>query len=167
MRITRQCFVLMMALASVAMVGMAASKAQPEFDRMKSLAGDWQGKASDGRMVHVSYQVVSAGSAVMESIKEPSESQMITMYYLDGDSLMMTHFCSANNQPRMRAEASGGPTDHIEFTFVDVTNLSSPEAGHMHAHAITWKDSSHIRQQWTWIEGGKERVETFELQRRP
>ena len=165
MRIIRQTFVLFMVLATIAIAGMAASKSQPEFDRMKALAGDWQGKATDGRPVHINYKVVSAGSAVMESIKESSESQMVTMYYLDGDSLMMTHYCAANNQPRMRADASGGTPDNIKFKFVDATNLASPDAGHMKALTITWKDASHITQQWTWVQAGKEQVETFDLRR--
>jgi len=165
MRIARQFIVLFMALSSVAVAGLAASKAQPEFDKIKSLAGDWQGKASDGKPVHINYKVVSAGTAVMESIQETSVSQMVTMYYLDGDSLMMTHFCAANNQPRMRADASTSGTSTIKFNFVDATNLSGPDAGHMHALLLTWKDASHFTQQWTWLQEGKERVETFELQR--
>jgi DNA-binding transcriptional ArsR family regulator len=70
---------------------------------------------------------------------------MVTLYYLDGDHLMMTHFCMANNQPRMRADASSSPSA-IKFKFVDATNLSSPEAGHMNAHSIIWKDAEHVTQ---------------------
>ena len=166
MRNTRNFLVLFMALISVSAAGLAASKSQPEFDQIKSLAGNWQGKASsNGRPVHISYKVVSGGTAVMESILESAEVEMVTLYYLDGDYLMMTHYCMANNQPRMRADASTSSTRTIKFMFVDATNLSGPEAGHMHAHSIIWKDADHVTQQWTWREKGQERVETFELQR--
>jgi hypothetical protein len=101
----------------------------------------------------------------MESIEAGSDHQMVTLYYLDGDHLMMTHFCMANNQPRMRADASTSSPSAIKFKFVDATNLSSPEAGHMNAHSIIWKDAGHITQHWTWREQGKEKDETFELQR--
>ena len=83
---------------------------------------------------------------------------MVTLYYLDGDHLMMTHYCMANNQPRMRADSSTSSTSAIKFTFVDATNLSGPDAGHMHAHSIIWKDADHVTQQWTWREKGQERV---------
>ena len=165
MRNIRQILILFLALISMAAVGLATSKSQPEFDQIKALAGKWEGKASDGRPLHVSYKLVSGGTAVMESIEESSEAQMVTLYYLDGDHLMMTHYCTANNQPRMRADASTSSTGAIKFTFVDATNLSGPDAGHMHAHSIIWKDAGHITQQWTWREKGQERVETFELQR--
>ena len=165
MRNARQFLVMFLALIAVAAVGLATSKSQPEFERVKSLAGNWQGKASDGRPVHINYKVVSGGTAVMESIEESSEAQMVTLYYLDGDHLMMTHYCKANNQPRMRADASTSSPSAIKFTFVDATNLSGPDAGHMHAHSIIWKDADHVTQTWTWREKGQEHVATFEVQR--
>ena len=161
----RQSLVLFVTLISVAAVALATSKSKPEFDQIKSLAGSWQGKATDGRPIHINYKLVSGGTAVMESIEESAEAEMITLYYLDGDHLMMTHYCMANNQPRMRADSTTSSKSAIKFTFVDATNLSGPDAGHMHAHSIIWKDGGHVTQQWTWREKGKERVETFELQR--
>ena len=107
MRSVRKYLVLFMALVSLASVGWAASKNQPEFDKIKSLAGSWEGKGPDGGSVYLNYKVVSGGTAVMESITEGPGNQMLTLYYLDGDHLMMTHYCSAGNQPRMRAEDSG------------------------------------------------------------
>ena len=150
-------------LGSGAVVALAGSDGTAQFDKVKSLVGEWQGKAADGRTVHLTYKAVSGGTAVMESIENTGEPQMVTMYYLDGDHLMMTHYCMANNQPRMRADASTG--DSIVFTFVDATNLSSPDAGHMHGHSITWKDTDHVAEQWTWRQAGQEKVESFELQR--
>jgi hypothetical protein len=131
MRNVRQFLVLFLALIAVAAAGRAISKSQPEFDKIKSLAGNWEGKATDGNAVHINYKVVSGGTAVMESIEAGADHQMVTLYYLDGDHLMMTHFCMANNQPRMRADASTSSPSAIKFKFVDATNLSSPEAGHI------------------------------------
>ena len=165
MRNIRQSLVLFLALISTVAVGLATSKSQPEFDQVKSLAGSWQGKATDGRPVHISYKLVSGGTAVMESIEEGPGNQMVTLYYLDGDHLMMTHYCTAGNQPRLRADSSTSSPSAIKFMFVDATNLSGPEAGHMHAHSIIWADASHITQQWTWREKGQEKVVTYELQR--
>jgi len=165
MRKIRESLVLLLALISIAGAGWAASKSQPEFDQVKSLAGNWQGKATDGRPVHLNYKLVSGGTAVMESIQEGAEAQMVTLYYLDGDYLMMTHYCMANNQPRMRADISTSSTSAIRFAYVDATNLSSPDAGHMHAHSIIWKDGDHVTQQWTWKQKDQEKVETFELER--
>ena len=166
MRNVGKFLVLFLALISVTTAGWAASKCQPEFDKIKSLAGNWEGKSAGGNPVHINYKLVSGGTAVMESILESAEAQMVTLYYLDGDHVMMTHYCMANNQPRMRADASTSTTSDIRFTFVDATNLSGPNAGHMYAHSIEWRDAGHVTQRWTWREGKQEKVETFELQRK-
>jgi hypothetical protein len=166
MRNAQQSLVLFMTLISVAIAGWAASKSQPEFDQIKSLAGDWEGKAAGSNPVHINYKVVSGGTAVMETDFEGAEAQMITVYYLDGDQLMMTHYCMANNQPRMRSDASTSSPTSIKFSFVDVTNLSSPDAGHMYAHSLVWKDADHVTSHWTWREAGKDTEDTFELTRK-
>jgi len=150
-------------LVSGAAVALAGSDGAAQFEKIKSLAGNWQGKTADGTPIHLSYKAVSGGTAIMETIENAGEPQMVTMYYLDGDHLMMTHYCMANNQPRMRADASS--SNAIVFTFVDATNLSSPDAGHMNAHSISWKDADHVAEQWTWRQAGQEKVESFELQR--
>jgi hypothetical protein len=155
---------LFLALVAIATSSLAASKSQSEFDKIKSLAGNWEGKATEGNPVHINYKLVSGGTAVMESILEKSEAQMITVYYLDGDQLMLTHCCMANNQPRMWADASTSTPAAIRFSFVDATNLSGPDDGRMHAHSIEWKDADHVTQHWTWRQKGEEKVEAFELQ---
>jgi len=136
------------------------------FNTIKSLAGEWQGKKPDGENVRVTYEVVSNGSAVMERLQSESEPVMITMYHLDGEHLMMTHYCSAKNQPRMRA-AMSNDDKVIRFSFYDVTNLARPTDGHMQKMVMTLKDKNHLVTQWTFVEDGKEHSAPFELQRKP
>ena len=88
----------------------AAENASAQFESLKSLVGEWQGKSVDEKMdrknVIVTYELVSNGSTIMERLMPENEPNMITMYHLDGDNLMMTHYCAAFNQPRMQAEPS-------------------------------------------------------------
>lgn len=146
-----------------ATTALAASDAQKSFEQLKALSGSWEGKASNGKPVQVSYRVTSMGSALMSEIK--SEDDMITMFNLDGDRLLMTHYCGAGNQPRMRATASpDGKT--ITFDFLDATNLASPEAGHMHRVVISMLDANHHTEEWNYIDHGKEMKEVFDLWRK-
>ncbi len=135
---------------------MAPMKATPEFEKLTSLVGEWQGKSPDGKSAKVSYALVSDNSALMERLAIAGESEMVTMYHPDGDRLMMTHYCSAHNQPRMRSEKSSGEIKKIAFDMVDVTNLSAPDAGHMKRLVLTFSDQDHFSQEWTWTEKGKE-----------
>ena len=89
---------------------MAGVKTQPNagFEKLKPLVGNWQGKSSEGKPVAITYALVSDGSALMETLRAGSEPEMVTVYYPDGDRLMMTHYCSMHNQPRMRADTTEG-----------------------------------------------------------
>lgn len=150
-------------LAFAATLALADSSAQQSFDAMKSLSGEWQGKTSDGRAVDVSYRMTANGSALMSEIK--SEEDMITMFHLDKNRLLMTHYCGAGNQPRMSGTTSpDGKT--ITFNFLDATNLANPDAGHMHHLVIRLVDADHHTEAWTYTDHGKEMTEMFELQRK-
>jgi hypothetical protein len=150
-------------LLCLAGAGTATPNAQTAFAAMKSLTGTWTGKAPDGRVVDVSFRLTANGSALMSEIGGGED--MITMFHLDGNRLLMTHYCGAGNQPRMVGTASDdGKT--ITFEFLDVTNLASPQAGHMHRLVISMPDTNHHTETWTYLAGGKEMTETFSLTRK-
>jgi hypothetical protein len=139
-----------------------AQEAQKAFDQLKILNGTWEGKASNGHDTKILFRTTAGGSALMSEIM--GEEDMITMFHLDNNRLLMTHYCGAGNQPRMQASLSpDGKT--ITFTFVDATNLSSPKAGHMDHLVITIPDANHHTEDWTFKQDGKEMKEHFELAR--
>jgi hypothetical protein len=146
-------------------VGMCFAKTVPEFEKMKSLVGEWKGTSLDKKPATVTYTLVSDNSALMERLAVGGESEMVTMYYPDGDHLMMTHYCSAHNQPRMRSQTVSAEIKNITFDLVDVTNLSSPDAGHMKKLVVTFADRDHFTQKWTWTQKGKERTEVIDFER--
>ena len=129
-----------------------------DFDRMKALAGEWEATTPEGK-TRVTFQVISNGTALMETmVKE----KMVSVYHPDGNSILMTHYCAAGNQPRMRAQISRGDT--LAFEFVDVANVKGAE-GHMQRVVIKFQDANHLIEEWTWKEGGKETTAAFNLQR--
>lgn len=139
----------------------AQSDAQKTFDRMKSLNGTWEATVNNSS-VKVVFRTTSGGSAVLSEIM--GQENMITMFHMDNDRLLATHYCAAGNQPRMQASMSpDGKT--ITFTFVDGTNISSPKAGHMDRLVITMLDADHHSEDWTFAQDGKEMKEHFELSR--
>lgn len=151
-------FLLLLACASA----FAQSDAQKTFDQLKSLNGTWEGTLPNGNAAKVAFRTTSNGSALMSEIM--GEEDMITMFHMDNDRVLMTHYCGAGNQPRMQGKISpDGKT--ITFTFVDATNLSSPNAGHMERLVITMPDAQHHSEDWTFVHDGKEMTEHFELTR--
>ena len=130
-----------------------------DFDKMKALVGQWEATSPEGK-TRITFQLISEGSALMESMARES---MVTVYHLDGASIMMTHYCSAGNQPRMRAQSSKG--DSITFQFVDAANLKGSTDGHMQRLVIKFLDKDHVTEEWTWKADGKETTSVFHLQR--
>jgi hypothetical protein len=147
-----------------AVCAMAESNAQKSFDTLKALTGSWEGKNSQGQSIRVSFRETAGGSALLSEIHGQGPENMISMFHLDGDRLLMTHYCGAGNQPRMKATfAPDGKS--IAFDFIDATNLSGPEAGHMHHALFNMPDADHHTEEWTFLDHGKEMKELLTLQR--
>lgn len=141
----------------------AQTSGQKSFDAMKSLAGQWEGKNSQGEALQVSYRMTGEGSALMSEIQS-HHGGMISMFHMDNDRFLMTHYCAAGNQPRMAGTVSpDGKT--VKFDFVDGTNLQGSQRGHMNELVVTLIDANHHTEDWTFVQDGKEMREHFELQR--
>ena len=142
---------------------LAQSDAKTTFERLKSLNGTWEGKNSQGEPLQVTFRPTSGGTAILSEIDGKGED-MVTMFHVDHDRVLATHYCGAGNQPRMQASMSPDGKV-ITFSFVDATNLSSPSAGHMHHLVITIPDADHHSEQWTFLQDGKEMKEQFTMTR--
>jgi hypothetical protein len=153
-------------VAGLASSANAQTAAQKAFDAIKNMPGTWEGKTADGRIVRVAFKVTSGGSAVMSEILGTGPEDMISMFHLDGpDRLLMTHYCGAGNQPRMQASVSPDGK-MITFTFIDATNLATPDAGHMQRMILTLVDDNHHTEEWVFADHGKEQKEFFDLRRK-
>jgi hypothetical protein len=137
--------------------GAAKTPALAGFERFKALAGDWEGRSTKGWTERINYKPIAKESCVMESSFDahPKEA-MVTMFYMDGPRLMLTHYCVARNQPRLRATEFGPDGRSITFTFQDATNLPSRDKGHMDKVVFKFVDDDHFTSQWTWYEKGRE-----------
>jgi hypothetical protein len=151
-------------VALTATAALAQSDAQKSFSQLKSLAGTWEGKQEDGKPLLVSYRETSGGSALMSEIQ--GDHDMVSVINLDGpDRLLMTHYCAVGNQPRMQASVSPDGKV-ITFTYVDATNLASPDAGHMQKMVLTMLDDNHHTEDWTFVDHGREMKRFFDLRRK-
>src|SRR5580704_6531573 len=164
------CVVLMS--LSLSTVAFAQSDAQKSFDKLKTLAGSWEGHITtfppqaeiEGKHMQVSLRVTSMGNAMVhEMTGEGRHDDPITMLYLDGDRLLLTHYCDAGNRPRMTGKMSAdGKT--VEFEFLDVAG--STQYGHMHHAVFTVIDANHHIEDWTYMNPGDKPVHAhFDLQR--
>lgn len=135
------------------------------FDRLKQLAGDWDSTSSKGEVSHLRYTVTANGSALEERFSgKPGE--MLTVYTLDGDRILLTHYCIAHNQPRMAATNLDPASGDYRFEFVELAGAAGESAGHMHSATIHIVDANHFQTTWTFYENGKAKfTETSEYTR--
>lgn len=143
---------------------LAQSDPQRVLDRFKAMAGTWEGKSANGEGSQVTYRIMAGGTAVMAESHMVSED-MTSMFYVDGDRLLMTHFCPSGNQPRMTAVISQD-LKTVTFDFLDATNLPGPQAGHMHRAVYLFSDADHYSEEWTWKKEGKDARFHYEMQRK-
>jgi hypothetical protein len=159
------CLCLFLGAVLVAQEMPSSAKSAPAFDQLKSLAGNWGGKDSSGSPVKISYKVISNGSVVMEYLEPAKEPEMVTMYSLDGDRIVVTHYCSAGNQPTMQTAPSPAANGKLDFSFVRISGTKTPDEGHMIALSVSILDKDHLTQTWTFQDHGKSMNDTFSYTR--
>ena len=135
------------------------------FTQMKSLVGEWEA-VQDGVPVKETYTLTANGSAVMAETRPRNEPAMITMFTVDGDHLIATHYCVAGNQPQM---VTGIPDDlqkGVTFTLARVTGMKTPDDWHNTGVTITLDDPNHMTQRWTYLYKGRTGTSVFHYTRK-
>ena len=98
----------------------APTEAQKTFDKLKTLAGSWEGHLRvapavpevEGKAAQVIFRVASRGHTLMHDLKiEGMPDNPITMLVVDADRLLLTHYCDADNRPRMIGKSVAGRED--------------------------------------------------------
>jgi hypothetical protein len=79
-------------------------QASPEWQKLKSLVGSWEGYMEEGgkkEPLTADVRMTGDGSAIMHTMARDTPMEMVTMIHPDGKRLLATHYCAAHNQPRM------------------------------------------------------------------
>jgi hypothetical protein len=134
--------------------GKKDKKTHPGFERLKKLVGAWQSETAEMGKVTVTYRLIAGGSTVMETIMPGTDHEMVTMYHLDGEDLVLTHYCVIGNQPRMKAEKQA-KDDVLDFRCVTGGSVKCATDMHMHSALFTFKDADHFTAEWSMMKDGK------------
>ena len=91
------------AFAADARTSAPAGNAAVAFARLKSLVGEWEADTNMGK-IQLTYELTSGGHVLLEHVRVDSmHEDMVTTYYLDGNQLVLTHYCELGNRPHMVA----------------------------------------------------------------
>jgi hypothetical protein len=117
----------------------------PEFERMKSLVGSWQGKTDMGQGpidLTVQFRLLAGGSVLEERVFAGTPNEMVTMYYDQNGKLALTHYCMMGNRPGMLLKSSNGKT--LKFDLDATCGIDTSKESHMHALTIAFDDPDTI-----------------------
>lgn len=136
----------------------AAPGSADAFAQLKSLVGHWEEQKPSNYKATLDIELTAGGTTLLEKfhmLEQGKPVEMITMYYVDGGQLKLTHYCMAGNQPTMSATYAP-ETKTLTFDFENATNLKSPNDGHMHHAVYTFLDSDHFKTTWTFQKDQKD-----------
>jgi hypothetical protein len=155
-------------LAASAAMAQDKTPAAEGLDRLKALQGDWidvDGVFGEKGKVAVTYRVTGAGTTVVETFPVGTPYEMTTVYHLDGDRLVLTHYCTSNTQPRMTSKGLQG--NKVAFEFSGGTNIDPATTSHMHGATIEFVSADEIKGTWVnWKDGKSDHGATFRVVRK-
>ena len=125
------------------------SDAQKAFEKMKTLAGSWDGTVMN-IPINFTIRAASSGTAILHegNTEKGVPNHEITMFYVDGDRLLATHYCDAGNRSNMEGKMSADGTS-VEFNFLDVAG--STKGGLVKRMKFTMIDANKHLVEFTFI----------------
>ena len=169
-RITR---ILFLGAAVLGMVTTMPGQPSPQatastaaFKQLASLVGEWEA-IQENVPVKETYTLTAKGSVLMSETKPAGSEPMITMFTVDGDHLIATHYCIAGNQPQMVTQSIGDlEKDGLTFSFARVTGMKTPEDWHNTDLMVKLDDKDHMTQRWSYLYKGKTGTTIFHYTRK-
>jgi hypothetical protein len=138
-----------------------ADYAEEVFGIFSGLKGTWRIE-SGGKTLpfQMTYDVASHGTIVTEQF-----GKELSVFYRDGDRLLLTHFCNRGNQLRLRMEPASQP-GLFHFEMLDITHAKNSETED-HVQRILYRmiGGNRIDLEIVWKKGGREESEKYTLTR--
>lgn len=149
---------LLVLTASVAFAA-PAGQARAAFERLTKLDGNWKSQSKDD-VVFVTWRVIANGQAVLETVSNADHTKVTsaTIYSVEGDELVASHFGAEAAHPRLvlKAQEAG----RLRFDAADAT-----KAAHVSGLLLVQKADDVVMLEWTTISGGKPTRRAVDLKR--
>ena len=144
-------FVLLLACVVTPALPAETPNGRQLFADLGKLTGTWSGTTSSGKTQHVSFRSTAAGSVLVETWTLGAGRESMTLYSLDGDRLIATHYCPQGNQPRLEYIGTDAAA-RAQFRFVGGANLHVPGRSHQQAFWIHFDGEREFSRGETYVE---------------
>lgn len=135
-------------LVPVSAVVFAAQPSGPStFNELKTLEGNW--RSTSGKTT-VNYTIIANGSSLVETWTMSPTRQSMTVYTMDVDRVIATHYCPQGNAPRMQLASTSADGTHT-FEFLDGANVHVAGGSHEHAFWVRLDPQGTLIRNETYI----------------
>lgn len=137
----------------------SAVTAKSALERLKTMAGTWEGQTG-GEAGTVVFRVTGGGTAVSETMFPGSPHEMMSVYFVEGDDLVLTHYCAMGNQPKMKLDLSASKPEELRFVFAGGTNVHAGKP-HVHEGRIVFKGDQYDAAWAPFVDDKAQGLNTF------
>ena len=127
---------------------------------LSDLHGEWRSVGE--RPITVSYRSISNDLATVEQWRTPSGRETMTVYTLDGPSLLATHYCGQGNVATLAAPVGG---KELSFAFRDARGADPGEGVLVQLTLV--RDGDRLRRVETYRKDSRDSVEIIDFVREP
>lgn len=143
---------------------LAATRSHAAFEKLLSLEGTWKVKSStaDFRII---FEAISGNTVLLETWMVGSSKHSITVYHLDDDRVIATHYCPQGNQPRLELDSEWA-AGQLDFTYFDATGMEDADEPHQHNLSFSLNETDgEITRSERYINSGVEETDSLTLER--
>lgn len=155
----------LLCLVSVGALSAGEESPDRDFETLKSLVGVWQ-KEGGNSDFYITFELTAKGSVLVENWHYKNALHSSTVYHLDGDAIIATHYCPQGNQPRLRQQKNAG-AQPLAFALQDITNLAHEQASHQVFLAFDLLSAERMIRREAYRKAGVDTPSELILVRRP
>lgn len=107
---------------------------------LASLEGKWEGLNLGGEPIEAVYQVIGGGTMIIEILGPGHQKEMATVFAMQANELVATHFCASGNRTEMRFDPAASTPSRLVFRYVSLTGVDiklEPEVIYVHSMGIS------------------------------
>ncbi|RYG08084.1 MAG: hypothetical protein EON96_20515 [Caulobacteraceae bacterium] len=156
--------IIAMIAAMVTATPQAAPQATPDraaFESLKALNGDWR-EVGRPRPFTLRYRTISSGTVVVETWISSNGQETMTVFLMDGETLIATRYSALRSQPTMALTSA--TEGELRFNFRSGMNMPTGEGPYIHAFSVR-RDGDRLMRSDTFRGYGTDETSRWELAR--
>jgi hypothetical protein len=124
------------------------------FDYLKKLSGEWSARQADGHeRPGQTFEVHSAGRLLLGTSFPGTDQELVSVFHLDGEDLVLVIYDPAGSEPRLRFDPRKSYPGRYYFRLAGGTGFDRTRDRHIHEASIKFLNVNQIEMEWVTFDG--------------